>query len=188
MSKRRSRKVHHGFTLIECMTALAVLGIGGMATAQLITVLINGAASTGAHTEAMALASRLVAEINDARFVTGAEDAGLVSGGAPAGYRNYPVVASTIQTVGEFTALGEPTSPGQGAYIVSYEVVNCTACANPFADGQVGLGGVEVLVTVQSALNISNSKTPRLLRPLHLLIRKEYSPTGASGAAIRGWS
>ena len=170
-----------GFTLVECMVALAILALGSIATAQLVTILSRSNATIGASTDAVALATTLIAEINDARFVRGGEDPGLVVGNQTrselSGTISTPVTGSAIRSVGNF-----PANTPQ--YVVSYEVRWCQACRDPFGTGQEGLGGVDVLVTVGPIA--TEGYQQKLLRPVHFVVRKEYAPT-AAGAAPRGW-
>jgi prepilin-type N-terminal cleavage/methylation domain-containing protein len=180
-ARRHPIRARAGFTLIECMIALAILALGSIATAQLVTILSRSNATIGASTDAVALATTLIAEINDARFVRGGEDPGLVVGNQTrsemSGTVTAPVAGSTILAVGSF-----PSNTPQ--YAVSYEVRWCQACRDPFGTGQEGLGGVDVLITVSPVANEGHQQ--KLLRPVHFVVRKEYAPT-AAGSDPRGW-
>jgi len=169
-----------GFTLIEVLVAMGVLAIGGLATLQLIGVLINSNQSVGAGTDAIALANRLVSEISDARFINPADvDPGLnILDGRPI---VAPVTGSRIRSVGLFRpGTLDPVTATEGPiYRVEYRSVPCLICRNPVTGAE---GGIEVLITVA---NFDRDTGP-LLQPVQMMLRREYNPTLADGAAIRG--
>lgn len=185
---RANPKTQRGFTLLECVVAIGVLAVGSLATATLVDYMTRATSDVSSKTEALALATRLVAEIQDARMIIGNADPGLVDGaGAPLsntmGEINAPVAGSSIASVGRF----EPGATGPGGpnptLEVRYEVRNCVTCVDPFATGTASLGGIEVLVSVY---NVPPHR--KLVRPVRLMVRKEFSPPGASaGVAVRGW-
>lgn len=183
MKYRRSK---HGFSLVEVLVAMAVLSIGGLATLRLVGLLISSNSNMSATTDATALATRLVAEIGNAQFVDQAnQDPHLaINTYDAATVRN---TASSITTFGNFTPGGlNAVAAGQNpVYTVTYEVVACDVaiCGSPTAVPPAPRGGgVEIMVTV-SNFSISGP----MLRPIRFVLRKEYTASSATGAAIRGY-
>lgn len=163
-------KHRRGFTLIECVIALGVLFVGGYATAQLVNVLGSSTSRVDATTEAVGYANMVLAQINDARFFSPTDlDPGLTVGthATPAG--------GAIDAVGTFPAVNPTMS-------VVYEVVACARCTDPFSNGQVALGGVEVIVTIDNV-----PPHERLRGPMRFFTRKEFAPSNTDPALIRGW-
>lgn len=174
-----------GFTLVEVLVALGVLSIGGLATLQLIGVLIGGNNSMSANIEATTLANQTIAQISLARFIPNDpnNDQGLVAGAlytAPVGGN------SVITTVGLFDPNGQPvaTINDNPRYSVSYAVANCTTCSQPSpgAAALQGPGGVEVVVEVDNAL----ADGP-LFQPVRMVIRKTFSSSAAPLGQVRGF-
>ena len=187
----RGRRSKLGFTLVEVVVSLGVLGIGALATLQLISVMISSNRTISANTDAMALANRLIAEISDARYISTADfDPGLALG-----VHTVAAAGSGIQTVGLFNPhspapMPQPLSTGDlPAYTVSYEVVQCTVCTNPYGGaGGGGVGGIEVLVEVDN-WSVFRPGQSRLMRPLHMVLRKEYNASAAEEVSqIRGFA
>ncbi len=185
---RANPKIQRGFTLLECVVAIGVLAVGSLATASLVDYMTRATSDVSSKTEALALATRLVAEIQDARLIIGNADPGLVDGaGAPLsdslGEISTPIAGSNISSVGQFEPGAALPGGPNPTLDVRYEVRGCVTCADPFATGTASLGGIEVLVSVY---NVPPHR--KLVRPLRLMIRKEFSPPGSSpGVAVRGW-
>ena len=192
MSRRSRTRRRKGFSLVEVMVAMGVMTIGGLATLQLITILISSNQNVSSTTDATALANRVISEISAARFISAADfDAGLTTG-----VYTTPSPGSTITTVGLFSpGVPTPVTAAQNpAYRVSYQVVNCLSCLNPIAGNTAatGTGGVEVVVEVDNFLNPTGSASSggpaagerRLLRPIRMVIRREYT-AAADNASIR---
>jgi prepilin-type N-terminal cleavage/methylation domain-containing protein len=148
-----------GFTLLECIVAVGLLAIGGLATARLIGVLYGSSDTVSGVTDGTSLATTLMSEIAQARYQPGTTDPGLAIG-----YHAAPVGGSQIQSLGSPSLIN-------GAYQVSYEVQSCVLCNNPYAMG-VNLGGLEVVVTVQN-----NPPYTHLRAPLNFYLRKETQAT-----------
>jgi len=168
------RRRRAGFTLTEVMVALGILGMGATFTSQMVRVNHDATRSAGAGTEAITLASRLIAEIQNAPLVLGREDPGLVGPGqVPVsngqGEISAPIPGSTIRTVGLFDAQSSTSGNGVTAYEVRYEVRDCAVCAAPFGAAG-GLAGVDVLVSVYPA-----GGQVGLERPLRILVRRHYA-------------
>ncbi|MBK6690503.1 MAG: prepilin-type N-terminal cleavage/methylation domain-containing protein [Deltaproteobacteria bacterium] len=183
----RSMNGRRGFTLIEVMVSVAVVGIAAAGTSAMMVTIARRNAAMAAQAEAVSLATRLVAEIQDAQLFPGNSDPGLLQGGVPAsdvfgGEIGAPVPGSSIVTVGRFRpGAAAPSADGDETFDVRYEVRACGICAAPFGAGTPSLGGVDVLVSVYE-LGFGN----RLLRPVRMTVRKELMP--AQGAAApRGW-
>jgi hypothetical protein len=154
------------------MVALALLFIGGIATAQLVNVLGKSSTKVDAATDAIALANVVIAQINDAAFYPTVQDPGL-----SIGVHNGPnPPASTIQAIG----LVPPVNP---QFRVSYEVIACTRCRDPYANGSVSLDGIEIIVTVDNATN----QIRKLRSPMRFFVRKELAPSNTDPAFLRGW-
>jgi prepilin-type N-terminal cleavage/methylation domain-containing protein len=182
MKRAKTARARLGFTLLEALIALVVLGIGSLGIAEMIAFMTRSNRSLGGETDALALADRLMAEIGDAYLVAGApsSDPGLVFGQTFA-----PVAGSTIRTVGTFNYGGiAPNPPDPGVYQVFYEVEQCTVCgAN---------GGIEALVVVR---NVNDLVGP-LIRPVQLMERREAASTsvqnpgavgGTGSSGVRGY-
>ena len=186
---RRRTKRSYGFTLLECVVAIGVLAVGALATASLVDFMTRSTTDVSTKTEALALATRLIAEIQDARMIIGNADPGLVDGaGVPVsnglGEICAPIAGSDISSVGAFEP-GATTPGGLNPILnVCYEVRGCATCTDPYGTGAASLGGVEILVSVY---NFNPHR--KLVQPIRLMVRKEFSPPGSSGGvAVRGWS
>lgn len=184
---RLSKQARRGFTLIEVMVAVAVVGIAAAGTSALMVTIVRRNAAMAAQAEAVALATRLVAEVQDAPLFPGASDPGLLQAGLPAsdalgGEIGVAVPGSTLLTVGRFRpGASAPSADGDETFDVRYEVRACAICALPFGAGRPSLGGIDVLVSVYEVGNGG-----RLLRPVRMSVRKEMM--AAQGAAApRGW-
>lgn len=178
-----------GFTLIEVMVAVAILAAAGLGTLSLIGVLIRSNQHVSAQTEALALATQLVTEIQNAQYVQGVpamQDPGL----APApGVVSAPRPLSRIVTVGRFSPPDPTPVPVANAarFLVTYEIVgwNEPVSGNP--------GGVDILVTVDNDRDragiegLSSSEVDALMRPVQIVVRKEFSgsPTAANNQGLR---
>jgi prepilin-type N-terminal cleavage/methylation domain-containing protein len=181
---RRTRARRHGFSLVEVMVAMGVLAIGGLATLQLIGVLINSNKNLGAGTDGVALANRVMSEVQAAPFFTDQADPGLVIGAF-----TQPVIGSRVRTVGWFAPNNPDPLPDPGGgnipvdatYAVRYQVYACASCDDPTGSGVGGPGGVEVVVEVANA----KAGGP-LLRPVQFMVRKERSTRTDSTSPVRG--
>ena len=196
MSRRIRTARSQGFSLVEVLVAMGVMAIGGLATLQLITILISSNQNVSSTTDATALANRLVSEISAARFISASDFDACLTPGVYTNALSSPCSSPTIATFGLF-APGVPTpitAAQNPAYRVSYQVVNCLSCLNPVAGNTAatGTGGVEVVVEVDNYLNPTGSGAGtggasgerRLLRPIRMVIRREYTAT-ADTASIR---
>ena len=166
---------NRGFTLMECMIALGLLLVSGLATAQLVTVLGSSSQKVDATTEAVALANVLTAEINDAKFFSVTN----LDPGLAVGPHATAVTGSTITSVGSYPSV-------RPIFLATYEVLTCTACNDPFGDGQVALGGVDIVVTIDNDPSRARGDW-RLRGPLHFFTRKEFAPSSTDPTLIRGW-
>lgn len=187
MSPKKTRTLNladkvstRGFTLVECIMALAVVGIGAVATAKMVTMMYKSTSDTHAVAEAVALATRVIAEVNDASMVPGLEDPGLISSGqaisnvaSPAEIQ-APIPNSRIQSIGKFATGSLVPGIGTPTLLVTYEVRNCTVCGIPYPSnpGLTSINGVDVMVSVYNVPPFT-----RLTRPLHFLVRKNYQPS-----------
>lgn len=173
------RKNSRGFTLLEVMVATGILAVAGLGTLSLIGVLTRSNTHVSAQTEALALATQLVSEIQNAPYLAGAgnQDPGLLA----IGEVTAPVPGSTITTVGRFhdgqTPVVDPAVPAR--FSVRYEL---SAWNEPVT---LTPGGVDVLVTVDNDRRTrAFDSTQRLMAPVQLMVRKEFvgSPAVANGA------
>ena len=164
-----------GFTLVELLIAIVLAGLGAAGLAAMLGQSARSTADMGAQSEAITLATRLMAEIQDAPYHTGTIDPGLTPG-----MRIAPAGGSRIRSVGDFIK-GElvPTATGNESLRVTYEIIPCAQCLTPFAGGPARLGGIDVVVTVANA-----NTHRRLLAPVHLMSRKTLLST--DGGAVRG--
>jgi prepilin-type N-terminal cleavage/methylation domain-containing protein len=196
MSRRHRLRRNKGFSLVEVMVAMGVMTIGGLATLQLITILISSNQNVSSTTDATALANRLVSEISAARFISASEFDACLTPGVYTNALSATCASPTIATYGLF-APGVPTpvtAAQNPAYRVSYQVVNCLSCLNPIAGNTAatGTGGVEVVVEVDNFRNPTGSAASsgtssgerRLLRPIRMVLRREYT-AAADTASIR---
>lgn len=182
--KTRRKAQASGFTLLEVLVALVVLAIGGFSTLELVNILTRSNAYMGGQTDAVALATKLLSEIEGAKFIdTTTYDPGL----EPDTVVKSAVDGSTIRTVGDFAPGGQT---GQPIFHVYYQVAGCgtaskggLSCAPADCPSCLSWNGVEVLVEVTNI----NEGGP-LLKPVEMVLRKEYSPSmAASGTPVRGW-
>jgi prepilin-type N-terminal cleavage/methylation domain-containing protein len=184
--KRRNSRL--GFSLLEVLIALAILGIGSMLCLKLIGVFINTNKGLSSNQEAVALATRLMSEIMDAQYRSAADfDPGLaISASAYAA----PVPGSTIVSVGDF--LSESYTPlGGGApptgllakFTARYIVSDCASCTTPVPGnpGLVGAGGIEVFVEVANA-----EPDGPLFQPIRMAVRRTYSSALVCAAVAPG--
>jgi prepilin-type N-terminal cleavage/methylation domain-containing protein len=185
----RSNDSRRGFTLIEVMVAVAVLAVAALGTLGLIFVLTRSNEHVGGQSDALALATQIISEIQNAPFLAGAgnQDPGLTV----IGPQSEAVAGSMIRTVGRFNPGSmTPVPDAQAAfYNVRYEVI-------AWNDPSTGLpGGVEVLVTVDNDLSAQREAAganrvqertipQRLLSPVQLVVRRELagSPAVANGS------
>ena len=184
---RRTRRSQAGFTLTEVMVAFGILTLGGLSSLHLLGVMSKSNGHVSAETDALALATRIASEIENAPYLPTAPDVGL----APGVY-TAPVVGSAITTVGNFYVDGAvasgPPAPGEvaGVMNVSYEVVPFTA-----AFGSGAPGGVDVLIAVDNptvrTLETTSRELGRLMRPVRIAIRKDFSASTnvAVGGVVR---
>jgi len=174
--KRRMNSSKSGFSLIEVLVAMAILGIGAMLSLKLLGVFINTNRGLSANQEAAALATRLMSEVMDAEYrSSSAFDPGLaVSSGAV----ENPVPGSSIVSVGQFATESYeplPNNPPAGVlakFRTRYLVSNCQTCTTPIASntGLLGPGGVEIMIEVANAANDGP-----LLRPIRMAVRRTFS-------------
>ena len=66
--KRRINNSKSGFSLIEVLVAMAILGIGAGLSLKLLGVFINTNRGLSANQEAATLATRLMSEVMDAEY------------------------------------------------------------------------------------------------------------------------
>ena len=172
----RMRKSKHraGFSLLEVLISMAILGIGAALSLKLIGVFINTNKSLASNHEALTLASRLMAEVMNAPFRSTVDfDAGLAVSNAP---YTTPVIASAIQSVGEFPASSYLTTAagGQGPakFVTRYLVSDCPTCTAPIPGNAalVGPGGIDIIIEVANA-RVGGP----LLRPIRMAARRTYS-------------
>ena len=183
--KKRNRKL--GFSLLEVLIALAILGIGSMLCLKLIGVFINTNKGLSSNQEAVALATRLMSEIMDAQYRSATSfDPGLaISASAYAA----PVAGSTIVSVGDF--LPESYAPLGGVdpagvplkFTARYIVSDCASCTTPVPGnpGLVGAGGIEVFVEVANA-----EPDGPLFQPIRMAVRRTYSNALVCAAVAPG--
>lgn len=182
---RRTRRSQAGFTLTEVMVAFGILTLGGLSSLHLLGVMSKSNGHVSAETDALALATRIASEIENAQYLPTAPDPGLA-----AGVYTAPVAGSAIATVGNFYMDGAVGSPAAGAVggvlNVSYEVVPFTA-----AFGSGAPGGVDVLITVDNptvrTVESTSQEMGRLMRPVRIAIRKDFSASTnvAVGGVVR---
>lgn len=181
---RRTRRSQAGFTLTEVMVAFGILTVGGLSSLHMLGVMSKSNGHVSAETDALALASRIASEIENAPYLPTAPDVGL----AP-GIYTAPVAGSAITTVGDFNVDGSgPAGAGAvaGVLNVSYEVVPFTA-----AFGSGAPGGVDVLITVDNPTvrtrETHSRELGRLMRPVRIAIRKDFSASTnvAVGGVVR---
>jgi prepilin-type N-terminal cleavage/methylation domain-containing protein len=187
---RRMTKHARGFTLVEALVAIGILAIAGTGMLRLLGTLAQTNQHVSGETEALALGTRLLSEIENAPYVrNGRTDPGLVPGtytnglAAPGG--------SLIRSYGLMNP-GSPTAvaPGGNAlYRVNYEVVPWVGAAGP-----AGADGVDIVVTVDNAEArganevTATAEPTRLLRAIRLATRRTLadSPT-ANDAGVLRW-
>ncbi len=185
---RRTRRSQAGFTLTEVMVAFGILTLGGLSSLHLLGVMSKSNGHVSAETDALALATRIASEIENAPYLpTGpvAPDPGL----APGFVYTAPVFGSAITTVGNFYIDGAvasgPPAPGEvaGVLNVSYEVVAFTP-----AFGNGNPGGVDVLITVDNPTvrtrETTSQELGRLMRPVRIAIRKDFN--ASTNVAVGG--
>jgi prepilin-type N-terminal cleavage/methylation domain-containing protein len=179
-----------GFTLVEALVAIGILAIAGTGMLRLLGTLAQTNQQVSGETEALALGTRLLAEIENAPYVrNGRADPGL----APGTYTNGLAApgGSLVQSYGLMNpdSLTAIAPGGNGLYRVTYEVVPWVGVAGP-----AGADGVDIVVTVdnaglRSANETTATNTPtRLLRPIRLATRRTLadSPT-ANDAGVLRW-
>jgi prepilin-type N-terminal cleavage/methylation domain-containing protein len=182
LKTRRSR----GFTLVEALVAIGILAIAGTGMLRLLGTLAQTNQQVSGETEGLALATRLLAEIENAPYVrNGRTDPGAYTNGlaAPGGslIRSYGLMNPDSLTA---------VAPGGNAvYRVTYEVVPWTGVAGP-----AGADGVDIVVTVDNATardadEVTATREPtRLMRAIRLATRRTLadSPT-ANDAGVLRW-
>jgi len=169
------------------MVAFGILTLGGLSSLHLLGVMSKSNGHVSAEIDALALATRIASEIENAPYLpTGpvAPDPGFV-----AGVYTAPVFGSAITTVGNFYIDGAvvfgPPAPGEvaGVLSVSYEVVTYTP-----AFGNGNPGGVDVLITVDNPTVRTRETTAqelgRLMRPVRIAIRKDFN--ASTNVAVGG--
>jgi prepilin-type N-terminal cleavage/methylation domain-containing protein len=187
LSSRSRSRSRRGFTLVEVLVAVAVLGIAATVTTALMVTISKRNASMAGQADAIALATRLIAEVEDARLFSTGADPGLIQAGQPVsnitgGEIYAPIVGSRLRTVGRFhPGAMAPSADGNETLEVRYEVRACAICQTPWA-GTTSLGGLDVLVSVYEL----GGRRERMLRPVRMMIRKEFM-ANQGAAPVRGW-
>jgi general secretion pathway protein I len=77
----RSARSEHGFTLLEVIVALAILGIGFALAMELLAAGVRSAKASEEYTQAVLLARQKMAEVAVTRNLTGSADTGEFGGG-----------------------------------------------------------------------------------------------------------
>lgn len=181
---RRRRIRSSGFSLLEVLVSMAILGIGAALSLKLIGVFINTNKRLSSNHEALALASRLTAEVMSAPFRSPTDiDPGLQ---VSANRYELPVVTSVIQSVGAFYSesyltVAANTQPQRRAkFVTSYLVAACPSPAcdvpNPASPGNTMVGGIDIFIEVRNAgdQDLVGSDAP-LFRPVRMSVRRTYS-------------
>ena len=75
------RRTEHGFTLLEVIVALAILGIGFALAMELLAAGVRSAKASEDYTQAVLLARQKMAEVAVMRNLTGSADTGEFGGG-----------------------------------------------------------------------------------------------------------
>lgn len=189
------QSTRHGFSLIEVLVALAILGIGSMLSLKLIGVFIQNNKGLASNQEAVAIATRLMAEISDAELRSPTDyDPGLQVTGQPV---MNPVVGSSIVSVGEFVSGSYESLNGSAppaglvaAFQARYVVNQCPECQSPVPGNAnlVGPGGIEILIEVDNA-----EQGGPLIAPIRMAVRRSYShgvscPPGSTSCNVRGYN
>lgn len=78
---KRGVRRDHGFTLLEVMIALVILGLGFAMAMELLATGVRSAKASEDYTQAVLLAQQKMAEVSVARTLTRAADAGELGGG-----------------------------------------------------------------------------------------------------------
>ena len=76
-----ARRAEHGFTLLEVIVALAILGIGFALAMELLAAGVRSAKASEDYTQAVLLAGQKMAEVAVTRNLTGSADTGEFGGG-----------------------------------------------------------------------------------------------------------
>ena len=174
--KRKPLSSESGFSLIEVLVSMAVLGIGAVLSLKLLGVFINTNQGLASNQEAVALAMRLMSEVTDAEYRSAtALDPGLQISSTPI---EAAVTGSSIITVGDF-ATGNylPLTGSEPAGVIPkfrarYLVSACPTCQTPIPGnpGLAGPGGIEILIEVSNAQD-----SGPLLRPIRMAVRRTFS-------------
>jgi prepilin-type N-terminal cleavage/methylation domain-containing protein len=180
---RRRRIRSSGFSLLEVLVSMAILGIGAALSLKLIGVFINTNKRLSSNHEALALASRMTAEVMNAPFRSPTDiDPGLQ---VSANRYELPVVTSVIQSVGAFYSesyltVAANTLPNRRAkFMTSYLVSACPSPAcdvpNPASPGNTMVGGIDIFIEVRNAGDPSQGADAPLFRPVRMSVRRTYS-------------
>jgi general secretion pathway protein I len=76
-----ARRTEHGFTLLEVIVALAILGIGFALAMELLAAGVRSAKASEDYTQAVLLARQKMAEVAVTRNLTGSAETGEFGGG-----------------------------------------------------------------------------------------------------------
>lgn len=180
----RARTPHRaGFTFIEVIVALVLMMFGAIAVTQLTGIMGSVNQRMGLAMDALTLANQLAAELLEAKCY--GPDPPDHDDALAIGLHNGQVGAA--MTVGSF-----PT--GNPRLMISYEVRNCLACADPFSaspsatPATPSIGGIDIVITVDNDPSILRDPSIQLAKPVQIFLRREYTVTMTEHALRRGFA